>query len=168
MTLSRVEVDAGRGGDAELGEPGRGQIGAVVGEVIDIGVDVERPIGRGDAVDPCSGQAVEQDLAVGGVAGDVGLKLVDAVEGTECGVLAHRGRGDGCVLGEAFHRRNQIGRQQQPAQPPAGHREVLGEAVHHDSARAVCRSSGCLGSVGDAVIDLVGDQPHAGVMAPAS
>ncbi len=39
----------------------------------DVGVDVERPVGRGDPINAGVRQALDQDLAVGGVARHVGI-----------------------------------------------------------------------------------------------
>ena len=51
----------------------------VVGEVGDVGVDVERAVGGGEPVEAERGQAVEQQRAVAGVPGDVPVGLRVAV-----------------------------------------------------------------------------------------
>ena len=130
----------------------------VVGQVGDVGVDVERAVGRGAVGQPGGGQAVEQHLAVVGVAGHVPVELLRAVEGGDGGELRQRRRADVQVLLEPLDGRHHGGRRSDPAEPPAGHREVLGEAGHHDGvARQRERALGPL-AVGDAVVDLVGDQ----------
>ena len=111
------------------------------------------------------GQLVEQQRAVLGIDALVGLELVDAVEGAERGHLGDRRRRDVEVLRQALDRPHQRRRHDQPADAPAGHREILGEAVDDDGVVAV-RQRRLLGhAVGQAVIDLVGHEPHA--VAPA-
>ena len=55
----------------------------------------------------------------------------------------------------------QVVRDEQPADPPARHREVLAEGVHDHRAAAGLPRASRGSAVGDAVIDLVADQPRA-------
>ena len=79
-------------------------------------------------------------------------------------------RADGEVAGETVDRALQSGGHQQPAQPPPRHREILREAVDHNGvARRLPRAAGLRGArIDQAVVDLVADQPHAGVVTPYS
>ena len=69
------------------------------GQVGDVGVHVERAVGRGDVGQAGSGQAVEQHRAVAcGTAVDVRVQLVGAVEGGDARHLADVRRTDVQVL----------------------------------------------------------------------
>ena len=78
-----------------------------------------------------------------------------------CGALIEQ------VLLQPQHRRHEVVGQRRPADPPAGHAPVLGEAVDHHGAVAV-RAGGAGRPVPvQPVIDLVADQAHAvGVAEP--
>ena len=100
VAAAEVEVDPRRGGHAELVEPSPAQLQRVdaerVGEVGDVGVHVERTVGRRDVGEPGAGEAVDQQRAVRAVARDVAVELVGAVERGEpatwqtCGAQMYR------------------------------------------------------------------------------
>ena len=82
-------------------------------------------------------------------------------------MLGERRRADREVAGQPVDRAAQPLGHEQPAQPPAGHREVLGEGVDDDRlarGRPGADVAGAPG-VGDAVVDLVADQPDPGARA---
>ena len=129
----------------------------------DVGVDVERAVGGGEPVDADRPQPVEQQLPVGRVVMQQRIRLGDrfGCERRDGGDLRQRRRADGEVSRQAVHRALQLLRHQQPAQPPAGHREVLRKAVdHHGISRCLPRAAGGgRALVHQAVVDLVADQP---------
>ncbi len=139
----------------------------VGGEVRHVGVDVERAVGVGDAVDAGRREAVDQRVAVDAVARDVTVELVGRVERAERGDLRHVGSADVEVLLQPLDRPGEIVGHDDPADPPAGHREVLREAVDHDRPLGHAEHVGCRSVVRDAVVDLVGDETHAALVAVA-
>jgi hypothetical protein len=56
---------------------------------------------------------------------------------------------------DAPHER--VGREE-PAQAPAGHLEILREAVHHQDVLAVLRRGARVDAVGEALVDLVHEE----------
>ena len=105
-----------------------------------------------------TGERCHQHVAVAAVGGDAAVEQGLVVEGPEGCVLGDgRGR-DEEVLGQALDRLDELRRQHEPAQAPAGHAEILGEAVDQDRFR--CRGERRPGPVlvGDAVVDLVHDE----------
>ena len=122
-------------------------------------------------MDADSAQPVEQQRAVDRVVRQVAVGLGGRFRGERRhrGELRQHRRADGEVAGQAVHRALQFGRYQQPAQPPAGHRVVLGKAVDDADAVAVLaprqRRGGPAGrhsgAVHQALINLVHDDEAA-------
>ena len=56
MAARRIEIDAGRAGDADLAQHAAAEIAAVVGEMRDVGIEIERAVGRREALEPGLGQ----------------------------------------------------------------------------------------------------------------
>ena len=152
----------GRGGHPLLRQQPRAEVGGIIGEVGDVGVHVEGAVGGRQPVDSQSAQPAEQQAAVGGIPGDVAVAFVIGVERGQRGVLGRGRRADGQVPGERVQSVGQVGGHQQPADPPARHREVLAERVDHEPGAVGGPAAGGVPGVGDAVIDLVGDQPDPG------
>jgi len=100
------------------------------------------------------------------VAVHVRVALVVGVEGGHRRVLRRRGRANRQVAGQRIDHLDQVVRHQEPADPPAGHREILGERVDDDSVPVGLPTAAGDPGVGDSVVDLVGDQPHPGGRAP--
>ena len=146
----------------------------VVGEVADVGVHVERPVRRRELGDPQPRQPVEEQATVRGVARDVAVELGvrRVVERREAGALGDHGRADREVAAEDLGGAAQPLGDEHPADPPAGHREVLGEAREdHGLAAGLPGAAGqrrvaVERGVLDAVVDLVGDQLDAVLLAP--
>ena len=82
-------------------------------------------------------------------------------------MLGERGRADREVAGQPVDGAAQPLGDEQPAQPPAGHREVLGEGVDDDRLPRGRPGAGRRGGarVGDPVVDLVADQLDPGALA---
>ncbi len=161
VAARRVEVDPRRGRDPGFGEHPLAEPLRVVGALGDVGIEVEGAVGRRQPVEARLGQPVQENFPVARVDGDVGFELVVAVEGGDRGELAQRRRRDEQVLRQALDRPQQVRRQDHPADAPAGHREILGEAVD-DHGVGVEPGDGCRRrAVDDAVIDLVGDEADA-------
>ena len=102
-------------------------------------------------------------VIVQNVGGDLVLR---GREGGERGLLGRRRRGDEEVLGELLDLAREAGRLHQPAQAPAGHAEVLREAVDDDCAGVVGRNAArrAVGTVvGEPQVDLVDDAPSVAV-----
>ena len=112
----------------------------------DVGVDVERAVGRREPVDPDPAQSVEQQLAVGGVVLRAGASDSAIDSGVNAATAANCGSTGGQMVKlpvrQSTARCSSL-RHQQPAQPPARHREVLREAVHHNGIpRCLPRAAG--------------------------
>jgi len=73
-------------------------------------------------------------------------------------MLGHARGTDVEVLCQLFQLRHRIDRRHQPAQAPAGHAEILGEAVEHEGIVIDLQHAGGVAAVGQAVIDLVHHQ----------
>src|SRR3546814_13451888 len=73
--------DLGRAGDAGLGQHAAAEVDAVVGVGGHVGVDVEGAVGGRQVGETGSRQLVQQYLAIGGIARQVALQLVLALEG---------------------------------------------------------------------------------------
>src|SRR5690349_10596071 len=72
----RVEIDARGRGDPGLVQHAPAEGLAVVGEMTDLGIEVEGAVGRRQAVEAGLGQLLEEKGAVAGVFGAVRLKLL--------------------------------------------------------------------------------------------
>ena len=164
-TVSKSMPGATR--DAGAGQQVVGEGHRVVGEVPDVGVHVEGAVGGRQLGDAEPRQPVEEEPAVVGVPRDVAVELGvrRVAEGREARPLSEHRRADREVAGEHVDRAAQPVGDQHPADPPAGHREVLGEAGRRRPPRGWsprrCAPAGSPPSergVLDAVVDLVGDQ----------
>jgi hypothetical protein len=160
-----VEIGARRQREAR----GREQLGAerarIAPEMADVGVEVERAVERGEAGKAGRSQQFQQARAVAPVDLDLRVQLGAAGEGRKRRLLRQRRGRDEQVLGEQLDRPDQVGRRDQPAQPPAGHAVVFREVVDHDRVAVVRQHAGRRRPVGDAVVDLVGDQADAALPA---
>ena len=100
---------------------------------------------------------------VAGITGDIALQHVARLKGRHAADLRQGRRRDEEVLGQALHGAQQVLGQDHPAEPPAGHREILREAVDDDGVLSELQRGVGRALVGDAVIDLVRDQAQAAV-----
>ncbi|KAG0740450.1 hypothetical protein G6F35_018411 [Rhizopus arrhizus] len=73
-------------------------------------------------------------------------------------MLGNARRADVQVLGELLQIGYRCRRRHQPPESPAGHAEVLGEAVQHERAVVHLQHAGRVQAVGQAVVDLVHHQ----------
>ncbi len=94
------------------------------------------------------------------------IELGRGIEGGEAGNLRHVRRTDVDVLLQPLDRVAQVLWQHHPAQAPTSHAEVLAEAVHQHCIARGSEHRGRWPGVGDAVVDLVGDQLHVVGRAP--
>ena len=161
VAIDAVEVGAGRERHPGRLEQGRAPGRRVVGQVADVGVEVEGAVGRGQPGQAGRGQTLEQRRPVAPVALDPRRELGAAGERRERRLLRQRRRRDEQILGEQLDRPHQVRRRHQPAEAPAGHAEVFGEAVDHDRIPVERQHARGRRRIGDAMVDLVGDQPDA-------
>ena len=166
LPRSRVEVEARGHRDPGLGEDAGGERPAVVGQVADVGVDVEGAVGRRDVAEAGLRQPVEHQRPVGAVDGAVGFELLGRVERGECGHLAGVRRADEQVLHQPLDTADVRLRHHHPADAPAGHREVLGEGVDDVDLVADLQRRDRAGAVVQPVVDLVGDEADAELARP--
>src|SRR3546814_7451062 len=96
----------------------------------------------------------QQKGAVARVSGHVAVELRRAVEGRLAGELRQAGRRDEEVLAEALGRPQQVFRQHHPTEPPAGHREVLGEGIDDDRIVGQLQRADAGLVEADAMVDL--------------
>ena len=159
--IHRIEVDARRRRHMRLRKQPLGEIEAVVGKFRNVRVEIERAVDRKKLVEPCLGQAFDQDFPVVLVAVLDRLKLGAAVERGLRRDLRQRRHRDREIALQAVHRAHQRRRHDHPADAPAGHAEVFRERVDdHGVVRHAQR--GFRGHrVVEAVIDLVGDEADA-------
>ena len=167
MPPGRVEVHARGRRDVGLLEEAPAQGDGIVGEAADVGVEVERAVRGGEAVEPSPMQLLQEEGAVGAIALDARLQFGQCLESSQSRVLRHGRRRDEQVLPKPAHGVDQILRQHEPAQAPARHAEILGEAVDDDGVLAERQDRLGRLVVGDAVIDLIRDDPYAPAAAPA-
>ncbi len=73
-------------------------------------------------------------------------------------MLGHGRRTDVEVLRQLFKLADSLRWRDQPAEAPAGHTEVLGEAVEHERRVVDFQHTGRIGAIGEAVVDLVHHQ----------
>ena len=76
----------------------------------------------------------------------------------QCGVLSRGGRRDEQVLRQLLEVAHRLLREHHPAQAPARHAEIFGEAVDHDHVAGEPERGPRLRAVGQALVDLVDDQ----------
>ena len=171
IAATEIEVDARRGRHADLVEPAiaeRERVDADVGgEMRHVGIHVEGAVGVGDAVDAGGCETVDEHVAVDPVARDVPVELGGRVERSEGGDLRHVRGADVEVLLQPLDRPGEIVRHHHPTDTPTRHREVLREAVHDDRPIGRGEQCGCRSPVRDAVVDLVGDETRAALVAMA-
>ena len=100
-----------------------------------------------------------------GIGGAIGRQLLMAVERRLGGDLGDiRGR-DEEILRQALGHAHQLLGQHHPADAPAGHGEIFGEGVDDDGAVAKLRGAGGWLAIGQAMVNLVGNQADAVAMA---
>ncbi|MNE13038.1 hypothetical protein D3C80_1058640 [compost metagenome] len=126
----------------------------------DVGVQVEGALRlHGDA----KAQRPQRRQQVVAAAGELGAARLEDRQGVRLetgqrGVLGHGRRTDVEVLRQLFQRRHGVLRRHQPAQPPAGHAEILGEAVEHIGLVVHLQHAGRIQTIGQPVVDLVHQQ----------
>ena len=140
---------------------------AVIGQPRHIRVNVEGAVRGGEIVEASPRQFFQEHPAVFRIALHVAVEFRFAVEHRLGGELRQGRRRDEEVLRQPLHRPQQDFRQDHPAETPAGHGEVLGEAIDHDGLVAEGQSRRRRFAIGNAVIDLVGDKSDAVVPAIA-
>ena len=128
---ARVEVEPGRHRHPRLAQDPGAELAAVAGHLRDVGVDVERPVRRRDAREPRLRQPLEHQRPVGAIDREVRLELAARVERRQRRHLARVRRADEQVLHQPLDPPDVRLRHHHPADPPAGHREVLRERVDH-------------------------------------
>ena len=139
VAVDLIEIDTRGHGHAGLVEQSRAEQLRIVGQVRDVGVHVERAVRRGQPVDAEFAQPVQQQsVRLIRISGHVPVALVVGVERAHRRVLREGGRADRHVAGQGVDRVGQVVGHQHPADPPAGHREVLGERID-DEPRPVGR-----------------------------
>ena len=96
---------------------------------------------------------------------ELGDERLALLQRRDAAILGEDGGTGVVALGQHRHRLDQVARVHHPAQPPAGHRPGLGEAVEHEHRLVRAgelqegrRRVGAGQHV--AVVDLVGDQPE--------
>jgi hypothetical protein len=143
------------------------ELDGIVGEGADVQIEVEGTVRGRHPAQAHRGQGCQEMGAVASIALDSPLQLFPVLERTERCVLGEGGRRDEQVLRQPGRGLDQILRQHEPAQAPARHAEIFREAVDDDGL--VREGEDGLGwlAVGDAVIDLVRDDPDAAIPAPA-
>ena len=70
MAVHPVEIDAGGGGDAGFRQHAPAEALAVIGEMPDIGIEVEGAVGRGEAREAGLGQLGQKQVAIAPIDGD--------------------------------------------------------------------------------------------------
>ncbi len=146
VAASEVEVDPGCAGDRQLVEPALGTARSsrrspcvrAASERRRTRRTRRRPRATSTRPAPASPSSSSRRLLA--VAAHVAVELVLAVEGGETGHLRDGRGADEEVLLEALDGGGERRRRHDPAQPPAGHREVLREAVDDDRVRVVRRA----------------------------
>ncbi len=155
-----IEIDPGRHGDADVLQHGLGEGGTVRGQGADIDVEIEGAVRGKDRGEARHRQLVQQQRAIGGVAGLDLLQLVDAIEGAECRDLRDRRRRDVEILCQPLDGPHQSLRHHQPADAPAGHAEIFREAVYDDGRLPVGNRRDRRFVIFKPMVDLIGDQPE--------
>ncbi len=156
-----IEIGPRRRGNAGFRQHAPAEFLAVIRQMRDVGVEIERAIGGREAREPGLWQRRQQQIAVRLVARDIAVELHRRIERRQRRDLRQRRRRDVEILRQHLDRAQQIGRHDHPAQAPAGHRIIFGEAVDDDRLVAELQRRRLVHSIRDAVIDFVGDQPHA-------
>ena len=153
--LIGVKVDPGRGRDAGILDHLLAELHAVVGEIRNVGIDIERAIGRRDPAKTHVWQGGKQQFPVAGIGGDIGFQLVGAVHRHQSGVLAERGRGKEQIAPPGLGGGHRVLGNHHPAQAPGRHAEVFGETVDHQRLGQLLKHRGGVHAIADPVIDLV-------------
>mgnify|MGYP001627823219 CR=1 FL=1 len=166
MAFYRIEIAAGRGGDMDLAQHLLGETHGIIGETRDVAERVKGTVHRRGQRQSQLRHAAGEKLAVLRVAGLHLLHLVDAVEGRFSGDLREFGRADIEALGETLDGPDQIVGQHHPADPPAGHAEILRERVDDDRPVGDFERGRLLARKCQSVIDLVGDEDRLARLAP--
>src|SRR5690606_19171634 len=157
---SLVEIDPRRCSNAGLIEHQLCEGEAVVRKLADVYIEVEGSVGRNDAVETGFRQLGQKKLAIGGIHPLVGLELRQAIESSQRSYLRYRRRRNVEILGQLLDGPHQLLGNDHPANPPAGHREVLGEAVYDHDVVGVLESRLRRHAVGQTMIDLIRDEPE--------
>ena len=127
-----AKIDAWRKGDAGAFEDVVGEGFAVVCERADVGVDEESAVRdyrdfEAD-VGKCVGEVISTRFKLGSAR--FGNRISGVAEAGERGMLRERSWRNIEILGKLFEIANVAFWRDKPAEPPAGHVEVLGETVH--------------------------------------
>ncbi len=162
MLVGAMEAEIQPGGECHvLGfQEVRAERLRVVGECAHIGVQVERTLRLDFDAEAQFAQCRQQEIAA--LAERLAALLEDRhrflAETGEGGMLSDARRADVQVLCQLLQIGHGRRRCHQPAQPPAGHAEVLGKTVQHERAVIHLQHAGRIQAVGQAVIDLVHHQ----------
>ena len=140
---------------------------AVVGEVAHVGIDVEGAVRRRDPGEARPRQALEHQRPVGAVDREVGVELLGRVQRGEGRHLARVRRADEEILHQPLDPPDVGLGHHHPADPPAGHREVLREGVDDVDLVRDSERRDRPAAVLDAVVDLVRDEGEAALLGPA-
>ncbi len=129
-------------------------------EPADVGIQVERALRFDLYAKPQPAQGRQQVIAA---SLELGPALFEDRHGLgreagQCGVLGHARGADVEVLRQFLQRRHRARWRYQPAQAPAGHAEVLGEAVQHERLVVDLQHARRIQAIGQSVIDLVDHQ----------
>ena len=137
------------------------EVERVVGERRDVGIGIEGPVGRRAhaKAQPC--QPGIEHLPILGVMRLLHLGIVPLAERCSRRHLTQRRGGDEQVLLQHLGAPHQVLGQHHPADAPAGHAVVFGERVDDDGIVADLQRRRLFRAIGQAVIDLVGDQRDA-------
>ncbi len=165
MPIGGVEIHARRGHHAGFLQHALAESHGIVAEIADIGIEVEGAVGRREARDAETRQRGEQGVAVAPVGQHAGLQFPVGIQGGDTGKLGERRRGNLQAAMQRLDARHQPFGQHQPAEPPPGHAPVFRKAVDHDGVVAGGQDRVGRLVVGDAVIQLVDDQPQAALAA---
>ena len=162
---------ARHGRDARFQQQALRESGAVHAQVADVGVDIEGAVRLDRHAQSQTlefGQQVVAALLEGSAAVREGLERVVGEAGQR-GVLGQRGRADGQAGGDLLDRLHHVVEHDHPAQAPAGHVEVLGEAVDDDDVVVQRQRRARLAFIGQPQVDLVDDgEAVAGAPGPAA
>ena len=152
-----AEVEARGAGDASLFEKIAGQCEAVRSQCGTVAVEVERTFWPGGDPQAKVFQGGGEKIAAAAEFGSARFEDADRFR-RECRqrrVLRRRRRAEHEVLRQLLDVAHEGLGNHHPAQAPAGHLEVLGEAVDDPDVVAGSAGGGCVTVVGETVVDLV-------------
>ena len=157
MSIDRVEIDARGGGNAGILQQLHAEFEAVIGEPRDVGVDVEGTVRWRDPLESEGRERSEHQVAIVRIGADVAFEFLAAVHGDEAGMLRQGRRSEEHVADIGGGSAGHVVRRDDPAETPACHREIFRERVDDEGIARVFEHRGRVRPVGEAMIDLVGD-----------